>query len=119
MCCFKKFVGITPEFSLRDKFVYWSTIVWTFSWIAIFFGGTFYNYAFKVKNESWITFWQVYVYTFLILSIITTIWFLFGGIQDLKKMFRLLKEAQRDVSDDGTVVGHQNLDEKINDSGIK
>ena len=34
-----------------------------------------------------------------------------GSILDLKKLFARLKIVQRNALDDGTVVGHRNLDE--------
>ena len=45
-----------------------------------------------------------------VLGIITTVWFLIGGIVDISAMFRRLKAIRVDESDDGWV-------EKTDDAG--
>lgn len=35
--------------------------------------------------------------------VLTTVWFFIGGLADMKKMFAILKTAERDTHDDGTV----------------
>jgi SSS family solute:Na+ symporter len=43
--------------------------------------------------------------------VITAIWFTWGGLRDMRALFRRLREQQVNHLDDGTVVGRQNLDE--------
>ena len=105
-------IGITNEFNRRDKVLYFSTIGWTTLLITVFVIGTIYNFTVEVKTNSWITFWKYYVQFLLALSIVTTIWFAFGGLRDMKRMFKLLRTAKRNDLDDGMVVDHHNLDEE-------
>lgn len=104
-------IGMGSEFNLRDKILYIASMAWTFLLIAVFVFGTIYNLTHDVKNESWMIFWKYYVWIILGLSAITTLWFTFGGLKDLFKMFRLLKSVRRNDLDDGTVVDDHNLGE--------
>jgi hypothetical protein len=47
----------------------------------------------------------------LLVGIVTTVWFTWGGTRDLIHLFRALPHVKRDARDDGTVVNHHNLDE--------
>lgn len=105
-------IGMGNEFNRRDKILYLTTIGWTFLWAAIFILGVVCNLIFDVKTEFWTNFWRYYVGLMLALSIITTIWFTFGGMLDLKKMFGLLARIKRNDLDDGMVVDHHNLGEE-------
>lgn len=104
-------IGLNNEFNKQDKIVYIATFAWTGLWVAIFVFGTIYNFAVEVKTQTWMVFWQYYIWVTIILSIITTIWFTCGGLIDLKKMFNLLGTMKRNETDDGMVINHQNLDE--------
>ena len=104
-------IGMGNEFQGRDKILYLSTIAWTLLWAGVFITGLICNTIFDLKIGFWTTFWKYYVGLMLVLSIITTIWFTFGGIFDLKKMFRLLASAKRNDLDDGFVVNGHNLDD--------
>jgi SSS family solute:Na+ symporter len=106
-------IGMSGEFNLKDKILYLTTFGWTFSWIAIFIGGTIYNMLAEVKTAAWMTFWRYYLWLTLALSILTTVWFTVGGLIDLKKMFGLLNTMKRNELDDGTVIGHHNAAEAI------
>ena len=70
----------------------------------VFVTGVIYNLAFDVKTESWIKFWWVYVVIHFVLAVITTIWFIIGGIRDYRDLFRLLRTRQVDETDDGRVL---------------
>ena len=108
-------IGITSEFNLRDKILYLATVGWTVLWIVIFIAGTIYNLAVDIETTAWMTFWRYYIWMTLALSIIVTIWFILGGIRDLKRMFFLLSTVKRNDLDDGMVVDHQNPGEASED----
>ena len=42
---------------------------------------------------------------------VTAVWFTWGGVRDIRDLFKRLKSQKINDLDDGTVVGHQNLDE--------
>lgn len=95
-----------PEFTLWDKVVYLSSIGWTLLLCVVFIVGTFCNLLFDVKLETWTQFWWVYVVVMFVLSVITTVWFIIGGIRDYRKMFYLLRTRKVDDTDNGRVSQH-------------
>jgi SSS family solute:Na+ symporter len=103
---FKALIAMGPEFTLWDKFVYLSTIGWTLLLCAVFIVGTAMNFIFKLDTGDWTKFWRVYIDIMFVLTVITTIWFIVGGIRDYRKMFRLLKSRKADDRDDGRVLDH-------------
>jgi hypothetical protein len=66
----------------------------------------------EVSNSAWLTFWHFKVYVTLVLAFITTVWFLAGGIIDVFRLFKNLKEVKRDDADDGSVINGQNAGEQ-------
>ncbi|OQX75891.1 MAG: hypothetical protein B6D61_09640 [Bacteroidetes bacterium 4484_249] len=103
-----RILGIGKEFTKGDKFIYIFAYTWTFLWVIIFIIGTIYNLSTEVSNLAWITFWKIYVYITLFVSVIIVVWFIIGGIKDFKNMIYKLKTSIRDHSDDGTVVNNKN-----------
>ena len=99
-------IGMGKEFTRVDKIIYISSIGWTLSLIAVFAVGTLINLIFygKITNDSWAKFWWVYIIVHVVLSVITTIWFLIGGVRDYREMFRLLKIRKSSEEDDGRVL---------------
>lgn len=109
-----RIIGMSSEFTLTDKIIYLATLIWTGLMVMVFMIGLIYNIFVDVGMEAWITFWKYYVLVIFIFSVITTIWFLFGGLLNLKEMFTQLKTQQRDDTDDGTVID-ENTDSEIID----
>ncbi|MCX6577506.1 MAG: sodium:solute symporter, partial [Candidatus Aminicenantes bacterium] len=106
-----KVLGMGKEFTRGDKFIYVMTYAWTFAWVMVFLIGTIINLTRDVGNGSWMSFWKIYVWAYLIASVIVVIWFSTGGIINLKDMIRQLKTMKRDHRDSGFVVDGKNLDE--------
>ena len=98
-----KVMGTTKEFTRRDKGVVIATYGWTAIWTVVFVIGTIYNLTSEVKNEAWMSFWKIYTWIYLITSIIVTIWFTIGGLQNLKEMIHALRTMVRDHKDSGYV----------------
>ncbi|MFA6659294.1 MAG: sodium:solute symporter [Lentisphaerae bacterium] len=105
-------LGITREFTRRDKTLYYVTIAWTLFWMACFIYFTLKHLSGEVSNSAWLTFWHFKVYVTLVLAFITTVWFLVGGIIDVFRLFKNLKEVKRDDADDGSVINGQNAGEQ-------
>ena len=57
-------------------------------------------------------FWHGFIWVFFVLTIVLTVWLGIGGFIDLKRLYKALKTVKQDDRDDGTVVGHHNLDEE-------
>ena len=59
------------------------------------------------RNEEWFLWWQwITVGQGLLYGAVTTIWFTWGGVRDLRRLFRHLKtirDTPPDESDDGRV----------------
>ncbi|OHB57128.1 MAG: hypothetical protein A2Y12_13595 [Planctomycetes bacterium GWF2_42_9] len=111
----KALIAMGPEFTFWDKVVYLSSIGWTLLLCAVFVIGTILNFVFKVQTQTWTKFWWVYILVMFVLSVLTTIWFIVGGIRDYVKMFALLKVRKSDERDDGRVFEHLGQDKEKNE----
>lgn len=98
-----KRLGITNEFTLGDKLIYFATLAWTFVWFGVFLWFTLQNLFWSVPDSQWMVLWRTKVYVSIILSVIVTIWFLIGGIKDVILLFTELRSAERNDSDNGSV----------------
>ncbi len=99
-----KMLGMGKEFTRGDKVIYIATYVHTAIWITIFIIGTIYNLHHDVADERWASFWKVYFYIQVTISIFVMIWFSIGGFRDIGAMLRRLRVMKRDAMDDGTVL---------------
>jgi len=97
---------ITEHFTLQDKIIYASVIIWVLGLWAIFLVGTIINIVHDVKVEAWIDYWRIYLFVMLLMGVGATIWLTIGGFVDLGKMFTILRTAKRNVMDDGSIVGY-------------
>lgn len=98
-------LGITPEFSTRDKVLYALTYGWTALWVGAFVIGTVWSLAFDnpVGTDVWAEYWKWYFFTQAGVAVAVTIWFTVGGLRDVKEMLRRLSTMERDETDDGMV----------------
>jgi SSS family solute:Na+ symporter len=104
-----KVLGMGKEFTRFDKIIYIATYGWTLVWTAIFIAGSIYNLTHKVGNGPWLSFWKVYVWVYLIASILVLLWFSIGGITNLKEMTRVLRIRKRDPRDSGFVENRREI----------
>lgn len=100
---------ITSEFTKGDKFIYALIITWTLGWFGVFAVGTIYSLKSELSIDTWADFWRIYIYVSVFTVAVTLVWYLIGGIYDIKKMFKSLGTVKRNDADDGTVRDHQNL----------
>jgi SSS family solute:Na+ symporter len=98
-----RILGITKEFTQKDKIIYYVTYGWTFLWVIVFIVGTIINLSKDVPDSSWLSFWHYYVIINLVISVFIIIWFIFGGTKDMRNMIQKLKTMKRDYNDNGTV----------------
>jgi SSS family solute:Na+ symporter len=105
-------LGINHEFTRGDKVISISLFSWKMFWVLVGVVVTLWNLKSRWPLEWWSNYWHITtVVVPLVLTVPTTIWFLWGGIHDLIQLFRDLESVRRNVLDDGTVVDHRNLDE--------
>ena len=99
----------TREFTFVDKIAFLGSYVYIAVIFVTFIIGTIYALNYPLEDLSWGQFWWYYCLIMLLVSAATTIWLFIGGVKEMKILFQTLKTMKRDVDDDGTVVGHQNL----------
>jgi magnesium-transporting ATPase (P-type) len=105
-------VGITPEYSKGDRIIAWSVfayaIVWQFliAFVAVIVWNAISPFSTKVWN--WYFFITIVVVG-IIVGLISTVWFMWGGIRDLKRLFADLKQRVENPLDDGWVEGQVSL----------
>ncbi len=108
----RSIINISPEFSFWDKVIFYITTGWAFLFFVIFIVGTIYNLFNDVSDDAWAKWWLFYVIFISIAGFVVLILYIVGGIFDLRYMFRVLKSAKRNDTDDGTVVHGHNLSDE-------
>ncbi len=102
-----KIAGVTPEYTRGDKFIAWGVFCYSIVWRCglAFLGVVIWNLFSKWSLPAWSRYF--FVTLFLIpgtLGVFTTVWFLIGGIRDLRQLFRDLAKRKADFNDNGFVV---------------
>jgi len=98
-----RLLGMGREFTRGDKFIYIVNYVWTGGWTLVFIFGTIYNLTWEVSDETWMSFWNIYLLIQLGLALVVTVWFAIGGYKDIVTMIQRLRTEQRDDRDDGFI----------------
>lgn len=105
----------TDEFSFTDKCIYYGNFAWVIGWFCVFVFGTVYQLIFGISMEAWVTFWWWKMAIAIVVGTATTIWFLIGGVYDMRVFFKTLATMKRDHRDDGRVVDHHNVADEDED----
>ena len=109
--CKRLFLGFDEEFTLRDKLVSVSVFSWTAFWTVCFVVITLYNIiafalpaaGFKPWDDGmWFNWMMFYLMVHVVLAPVTAVWMTWGGIRDLREMYRRLSALTRS-QDDGYV----------------
>ncbi len=101
-----RWFGIDDNYTKGDKVIAYGVFFWTFIWgfVISFLGIIIWNHFYKWPDSWWCS--RVLVVMIIVpgvMALLTTVWFAWGGISDLKKMFVRLKESNEDISDNGQV----------------
>jgi solute:Na+ symporter, SSS family len=110
-----KLIGITPEYTKGDRIIAWSVFGYA---IVYKFGCCFLVVLLWNLITPWtLKWWSGYFYVTsmiipLILGVITTVWFLIGGIRDARRLFVDLALRVDNPLDNGRVEGHVSLADK-------
>lgn len=110
-----KLIGITPEYTRGDKVIAWSVFGYAIVYqiFICFIVVLIWNLISPWKLEWWSTYFFINsLIVTSILGLISTVWFLWGGIIDTKRLFKDLSERVDNPLDDGRVVGHVSLADK-------
>lgn len=111
---FNLLVGITPEFTRTDKAISLSLFGYRIFWFCVFLVVTIWNLvpSWRWTEYAWSQYWHyTAIWLPFALATVLVVWFTYGGLRDIKLLFERLRETERNPLDDGTVVGHHNLDE--------
>ncbi len=103
---FRRLVGISPEYTRGDKALAWSVFCYSFVWniCIVWAGSLIWNLISPWKLRGWSNyFWVVNVVVPGIIGVITSIWFTWGGIRDIRQLFIDLKKRIVDYRDNGMV----------------
>ncbi len=107
-----RYIGIDADYSLGDKWITGSLTVWSAMWVSIFLVGTVWNLIAPWPLAAWSAFWHVAAIGLpIFLCAVTSVWFTWGGLRDMRELFRRLRGSRSNALDDGTVVNHHNADE--------
>ena len=113
---FRKAIGITPDYTLGDKIIAYSTFIWSFgvAFLLFFVGTIIWNTFSPWPIEGWG--WRLFIISVVVAcgkALISMVWFMIGGIVDLRQLFRDLKaRTQVNDLDNGMVDGHVSLADK-------
>jgi len=92
------------EYSKGDKIFCTVVVLGIIIYFLLFIGTALYHYFVKeTTTQQWINFWYWYFRLMFMFGTIFLVWITVGGIKDLIKMFRQLKSAAIDNTDDGRV----------------
>jgi hypothetical protein len=108
----RKLLGIDKECTRGDKILIWSVFVFTivYQMFACFIVVVIWN-AISPWPDAW---WSHYFYVTqlvvpAIIGVISTVWFVWGGVVDTKQLFKDLSARVDNPLDDGRVHGHVSL----------
>ncbi len=110
-------LGMDSQFKGRDRAVTLVTLAWPLFFTALFLVGTAYALWRKANDDpisaaAWSTWWFWWTWFILGTSVVIVVWFTSGGIADVVRMVRLLRQRRVDVRDDGRVIRGANADEQ-------
>lgn len=109
---FARLIGIDKHFTRGDKWIAAGLLGWSLLWVGVFIVGGLWNLIAPWPEAWWAQFWHITgIGIPIFMALITAIWFTWGGTRDIIQLFQRLKTKQTNELDDGTVIGHQNLDE--------
>lgn len=109
-----RYLGIDEEFTRGDRVLSYSVFAWTVFTFLIWLVATLVNLVpgWQWSGAGWARYFRYNgIWLPLVVGIITSIWFSWGGVRDLVRLFRRLSALHRNTLDDGRVVGHQNADD--------
>ncbi|MGE4565718.1 MAG: sodium:panthothenate symporter, partial [Victivallaceae bacterium] len=101
-----KLIGITSEYTTGDKVIAWSVFGYAivYQFILSFLAVLVWNLISPWPAAWWSTYFFVTVIVVgIIVGVVSTVWFMWGGIIDLNRLFKDLANRAEDPHDDGWV----------------
>lgn len=99
----------SPEFTGGDRLIYWLKVGWVLFFFVTFLGICLWQVFQPWPDEWWANWWLFNLVFTGVTGTLATVWFLVGGLRDLKALFILLDNTRRDAADDGSVPPDEHL----------
>lgn len=112
---FSTLIGITSDYTKGDRIIAWSVFLFSFcySFMLSFVGVVIWNLVTPWPAEWWGAYFLISTLVVPgILAAISTVWFMTGGILDLRRLFLDLRSRNENPEDNGQVCGEISLADK-------
>ena len=96
-------LGFDAEMTRWDRVATALTLLWPFCFTVVFIVVTIHAVRHGLDRAWWVGYWHWWTYLAFGVAAVVTIWFLVGGLRDLRRMFARLRAYVVDDSDDGRV----------------
>lgn len=107
-----RLIGIDNDFSRSDKWIAWGLFIYSMFFVALFGVMTVWHFINPWPMAWWSTYWHIKGIALpLFFCLVTAVWFTWGGLRDIRSLFKRLKEEKANALDNGMVVNNQNLDD--------
>lgn len=107
-----RLLGFDNHFTRADKWIAGLLLGWSVFWFCVVVTGSVCHLISPWSISTWLSYWHVTgIVVPIIISLITALWFTWGGARDIRSLFEHLKKEKICHLDDGRVVGHSNGDE--------
>lgn len=119
---YTRLVGITSEYTRGDKILAWSVFIWSivYGFGIMFCGVLIWNAVSPWPAVRWGSYYFITsIVAAILVGSVSTVWFVIGGVIDMRAMFRDLKARIANPLDDGRVVGHVSLADKAKFEAIE
>lgn len=115
-------IGITSEYTRGDKIIAWSVFIYSFGYCfgILFCGVLLWNCFLPFTAKAWAVYYFISIVAVaFVIGIVSTVWFMIGGIIDIRSLFRDLRARTVNYLDDGRVEGHVSLADKARFEAIE
>lgn len=111
-----RIIGYDENFTRGDKWIAGGLFAWSMMFVVIMVVGSLWYLVRPWPDWVWGEYWHYNVIIIpLLFAFVITPWFLWGGIRDLRDLFRRLALQADNPLDNGTIADHQNRDEAMAD----
>jgi len=106
-------LGFDEQFTRGDRVLSSAVFIYSMGLFAVFIGVIVWDrLVHRLGDDGWAAyFWIMNVCFTLAVGLVTSVWFTIGGVRDLRRMFRKLASMERNLLDDGRVVGRTNAED--------
>lgn len=107
-----KMVGINQEYSKGDKVLAWSVFFWMMGWgFAMWLVVVIWNYISPWPYQYWVNWQVINLVAIGVVAVVSAVWFTIGGVWDLRLLFKRLTARDKNILDDGRVIGNISADD--------